>query len=551
MSATHELDAHTPTAEDAGRDTRRAWWVFVVAFVIRLAVAAAFLGGFDSLNSIRSMPVALNHDYIDIPYFPLIANWLGLSGLVDAHWVTAAKSLGVHVTTVPFGVFSKLLPCLADSLLAAWFTLDTRLSPRRRSLASWAYAACPLAFIIVCFQGQWDPVWILFALTALAVANMGEPSTRTRLVAGVLFALAVLLKPTPIFLLPLLFGRWRERRDSATWVRHAWPVVVGALTTMALAFAWFALEGIELSKNLHDVLDYSTTNNTVVAVGLARTSELNHFGDPTGFLRDLSIVLTLALVVGYHFTRRRIDPMAVAAAVFLVLPAIGGYNGQYLLWAVPFLLAAGRFRPFAIVSALSTFVVAAYCVFPRLWFGGGEETTFFFPVRHLQFLAIPDGAKGWLTSGTPPDIWRPISNLVLPVVMVVIAVMVLRPRPNDRGRASIGDRELLPRALTVNVPLVLTFVVAGVAYALGPFPGDARTVASHFTAQLRGYGIGALPRGLSLPSGTWWGSVLVLIPVLTMVWAVAVWVRGGPALGTPAPAASEPASAAAGVAVSS
>ena len=46
-------------------------------------------------------------------------------------------------------------------------------------------------------------------------------------------------------------------------------------------------------------------------------------------------------------------------------------------------------------------------------------------------------------------------------------------------------------------------------------------------AQLRGYGIAAIPTGLSLPSGSWWGSVLVLIPLLTIVWSVVVWVRAG------------------------
>ena len=56
--------------------------VFACAFAVRVALGAVFLGSNDNLSSIAYVPMAARHVPILLPYFPVIVNILGTSGLV-------------------------------------------------------------------------------------------------------------------------------------------------------------------------------------------------------------------------------------------------------------------------------------------------------------------------------------------------------------------------------------------------------------------------------------------------------------------------------------
>ena len=296
-----------------------------------------------------------------------------------------------------------------------------------------------------------------------------------------------------------------------------------------LSHWWWGLcpsdwRGSIFSKNAHFVLQYSATSKAVVVDGFSQISWLNHFGSTTVPLRDLSILVALFLIVRYHALRRRTDPMATAAAVLLVLPAIGGFNGQYLLWALPFLLLLGRFRMSVVHSTLSTLLIAGHNAIPGLWHGVNEETTFFTPIRPLAALAIPHSARNWLSSSTPPYFWRPLANFIVPVVMIAIALLILRsPASVPEGNDATASR-YARQALRINISLIVVFAVAIAIYTGGPYSGEALTLFSHNALQLRGYGVRGKLTGLGVGYGSW-PSVIILIPLFTAVWAVLLWRR--------------------------
>ncbi|HUI02747.1 MAG TPA: hypothetical protein VLZ77_04345 [Acidimicrobiales bacterium] len=500
--------------------------VFSVALLIRIVLAAVFLGTIDATGGVTAMPVAANHGYVAVPYFPLPANWLGLAGFLYGHWIGVARALGIDFTAVPIALVPKLFPCIADSLIATWFALDQRQSPAYRRRSAWMYATCPLPLLIVCSSGQWDSIWILAMITAIALSASTNASRGIRYGAGALFAFGLLVKPTPIVLLPLLFDRFRSRHSLAGYLRRIRPLVVSVVVALVVAFSWFALEGFDLPQNLHFVLNYSVYGPSgVSALGLSQLTFLQHLEQSTGIFRDLSVGAVAVVLLRYHLARRESDPMATAAAILLLVPAIGGINAQYLLWPLPFMLAARRFRVSVIYGALCAFLIFAYCVFSGVWVGGPtEETTFLLPLRPLQFLAIPDGAKAGLASGVAAAVLHPVFDVVLPVAMIALALWLLRPAPARSERPA-------PMAAGAQARLSLgavgVFVVSAIVYSLGPYPGLSAVIASHYGSALHGYalhghalhGLPALPADAA--SGTWWTSALVLAPALFVVWSIA------------------------------
>ena len=530
------MSALTATSNDTRSDTSRAMRVFAVALLIRLALAAIFLGYRDSLISITYMPVAARHGSFPLPYFPMIQNWTGLAALLDAHWISAARSLHVSDQLVPLALFQKLLPCLADSLLAAWFALDTRLSPLYRKRAAWIYALCPLAILVCSFRGQWDSVWMLFALTAFVVATRNNPSRRSQVVAGSLFALAVLVKPTPLILFPLLLTRLCDRKSIAIWWQSVRHIVFGFLATMAAAFLWFDIEGINLVKNIHRIIRYGGADQSTVPLGLTRITALNHFGNATHPLRNVAFLLALGVIAYFHFGRRRAHPMAAAAAVVLILPGVGGLDYQYMLWAIPFMIAAGRLRMSVVYGLVCALVDFLYGVSPGMWLiNPAEERYFLAPIKPLRFLAIPNGAKTWLAGSVPVDIWR-VLNFAMPALMVALAIVLVFGRQDGPPRVQMRQRDLLRRTAYINGPVVLLFAVSGVLYLLGPYLRDEALIQSHLVSQLHGYALrtAGYPRnvllldlattaGKAVDSGAWWGTALVLLPLASLMWGVFAW----------------------------
>jgi hypothetical protein len=215
--------------------------VFACAFAVRVALGAVFLGSNDNLSSIAYVPMAARHVPILLPYFPVIVNILGTSGLV----VTK-----LHF--VPIALVPKLIPCFADSLIAVWFLLDNRFERRFRRRAAWLYVFCPLPLILICINGQWDSMWVLPMLSALAMADLMKNATtsrrRTLLIIGALLAVAILSKPVAIITAGLVIPNFRSRKGTSDWLQECCLILIGFATTMGLFFAKFRLTAPTCTK---------------------------------------------------------------------------------------------------------------------------------------------------------------------------------------------------------------------------------------------------------------------------------------------------------------
>jgi hypothetical protein len=542
---THEYvdsDALLPPEGDSIAWKERPWVVFTSAFAVRVIIAAVFLGSCDTLDSIYHIAVGGAHRYFYLPYFPIIDNILGSSSLVASKF---------HF--LPIGLVPKLIPCLADSLIAVWFLMDNRFEKHYRRRAAWLYVFCPLPIILVCIQGQWDSLWVLPMVSALAMADLLRHTTKSRrrtlLLIGALLGIAIISKPVAIITAGLLVPNFRSRASTQGWIQECCLMLVGCATTMGLFFAKFAFDGTHLRQTLRDVISYGGAPgftifgpakfwylhliSTIPVPHNAATQELLVNTD----LRDLSIIYVLAIVLYQIFARTPLDSMTAAAAALLICPAVGGLAPQYLFWPLVFILASGRIRAAVAYALSASSIYFVFFLIPGASAAKGESATAYLPLRSLSFLGIPRSALDWFAnSPVALDIWNPFANLVVPVAMCGFGLYLLVSRTTPKYSAEESRLEPLRlRALRTSIPYVAALVISMVVYSVYTnvnltamfkmLDASVRRYAfihqifsaSYWSSTL--YFTSRSPWN-ALASGTWWGSILIIGPLLIALWGV-------------------------------
>jgi len=512
--------------------------VFVGAFTVRVFIATVFLGSCDLLDSLTNTSLAAAHGYFYLPYFPIIDNVLGSSSLVITK---------LHF--VPIGLVPKLIPCLADSLIAVWFLMDNRFEKPYRQRAAWFYVFCPLPLILVCMQGQWDSLWILPMVSALAMADLLKHATssrrRTLLTIGALLGIAILSKPVAIVTAGFLVPNFWNRKSTKDWIQECTLIVVGFVATMGLFFAKFALDGTNLHRNILNVLYYGGTPGFTI-FGPAKFYDLHaivttHRIFTEGAIgidfRDLSILYVLAIVLYQIFARMPLDTMTAAAAALLICPAVGGLAPQYLLWPLVFILASGRLRAAVMYALSASSLYFLFFLIPGASAANGESLAAYLPLRSLSFLGVPRSILEWFaTSSIPLDIWNPLADLVVPIAMCSFGIYLLVSRTTPRYAPEEGLLQPLDlRAIRTSIPYVSALLIATVVYS---FYSDHNLASMYATLDIgiRKYGFVHQIFNASvwsrtfyftsqspwkdLVSGTWWGSILILGPLLITLWGV-------------------------------
>lgn len=537
---------HTAASERAmiahGQGTAR-WQerpgaVFFSAFAVRVIIATVFLGSCDALNAIAVMPAAAAHEYFYLPYFPIIDNILGSSALVISK---------LHF--VPIGLVPKLIPCLADSLIAVWLLKDNRFDKHFRRRAAWLYVFCPLPIILICVEGQWDSMWVLPMVSALAMADLlKHPTTsrrRTLLIIGVLLGIAILSKPVALVTAGFLIPNFRNRTSTNDWIRECGLILIGFAATMGIFFSKFALDGTNLHRNIDNVISYAGTPGFTV-FGPARfwfvhnlsAHNLAHIeAVVTSDLRDLSIIYVLAIVLWQIFARVPLDKMTAAAAALLICPAVGGLAPQYLFWPLVFILASGRIRAAVLYALSASSIYFVFYLIPGASARGGESVAAYLPLRSLSFLGVPRSALDWFAnSSIVLDIWNPLANLIVPIAMCCFGLYLLVSRTTPEYAPEENHLQPLGlRAIRTCIPYIASLVIATVVYS---FYTNSNVNALYATLDsgARKYGFihpifnasywsesfyftSRSPWNALVP-GTWWGSILVVGPLLIVAWGL-------------------------------
>jgi hypothetical protein len=502
--------------------------VFVVSLFVRCVLAAIFLGGADSLNALSAIPLAASRTIFFLPYFPIVQNILG-----------ATTPLINHAQFVPVGLAVKLVPCLVDSLISVWLLQNNRFDRRYRRSSAWLYAFCPLPLILVCLSGQWDSLWVLPAVTALALSDLLVNATKARrttlLLIGALLGLAVLSKPAALIVAGLLFPSFRYRESVLGWIGDASLILTGASVTLVLFFLKFAANGVQIHQNIISAFEYGGQPDMTLfgPADLSIFDRLNtHQSSAAQDFRQLAIVYIIGIAVYQLVARHPIDRMSAAAAALLICPAIGGLAPQYLFWPFVFILASGRLRVASAYAVLSSsfYFFFFLILFPKAAYNIGA----LLPLRSLRFLGLPNVARRWFSSPAALDVWHSLANLIVPLAMCALGVYFLLSRRPTRSvpRAKSVEPLELPSLRTI-APYAVLMVLVVVAYGMASTHGASITISSiyhgvnryafahpiytwsHWKTTL--YWAAKRPYR-DLLNGSWWGTILLLGPLGIAAW---------------------------------
>ncbi|MGI9021596.1 MAG: glycosyltransferase 87 family protein [Solirubrobacterales bacterium] len=349
---------------------RQILWALIAGGVLaRLLLAFGWIGLAYDIESYALVVESLQgHDplslYVEMsagganrwPYPPGYFAWL-----LVADWVTVPGLLPFH------GLVH--LPSIAADAALAWIVqayLGDRGADERTRLAAAALVAFGPSFLFVSgYEGQLDTFAILPAVAAL-LAWERLPGGRRAPVAGLLIGAGAALKTVPFLLLLALLPLSRGRREGATLLACAVAV------PLVLLAPWLAAE----PQGTYDALRYSGVPglgglSLLAQPDLAEAWLVTDRFQVTGLtelLIDVRFAILVAAIaaVAAFLWRRRPEPATAALALWLTVFVFGvNFGPRYLVWALPFMLMAGRLREAALLQAVT--FPAAVLLATRLW----------------------------------------------------------------------------------------------------------------------------------------------------------------------------------------
>jgi hypothetical protein len=268
-----------------------------------------------------------------------------------AYVLGGQRALGLWLG-VPWEVIGRLVPVLADLGL---IPLVGALARERQALRRFQYACVPTALMVSALHAQITSVALLFIVAALLAVRAGRPA-----VAGGLLGMAVSVGNWPVLLLPaVLLGLAGLR---ARLVALAW--------TGAVPAAWFLSAPVFMDSTLADLPGMArgalSTRPLIGEWGWTVVLTGGDLDDRPGVARVGSLVLLTAVAAAVYWWRRA-DPVDVTLAVMLAFLVVTyRFGPQYLLWAVPLLIARPtRFAWTAIVTS-GAWAAAGYLLLSRL-----------------------------------------------------------------------------------------------------------------------------------------------------------------------------------------
>lgn len=261
----------------------------------------------------------------------------------------------------------RLPAILADAALAwlVWWGCARRGSEREGLIAAGLVALGPVFVAIAGYATQIDSVAILPAVGALLVWER-EGARHRAVAAGVLIGVAAAIKTVPLVMLLALLPSARSLREGATLVLAAAAVLVVVLAPFLLADPHGVL-GIRRYTGAPGLGGLSL----VLQPGLAQLWLIHPVAlsglESWLFVHHPSLLNAgLLLCAGGYLAVYRPPPRHAAAVLWLLVLAFGsGFFFQYLVWLLPFLLLAGRWRAaaalqLAVTPAMLLFYVTAW-----------------------------------------------------------------------------------------------------------------------------------------------------------------------------------------------
>ncbi len=302
--------------------------------------------------------------------------------------------------SAPPGYVLLKMPAILADLGLAWIagTLAERIAPLSirerlpvRPLVAAAVLFNPAFIMLSAVWGQVDAVPALFALWSLLLLFTGPPLLRRELVAFLLFALAIAVKPQAAFVLPVmlyaLYRRHLRRRSGSERTKGILSIALSAGLSLGLWFLTavpFGLGPMELvrfdrrSASLYPVTSENAFN-LWGAVGFGRPDASGDYvavaGIPALYFGMLALAFSIVVVMSraHRAIERgadegRILTLAAGIVSLLAFVLLTRMHERYMFYSLAFLAPLVFVRPLRVAFAALSVLFVVNLWYPYAFF---------------------------------------------------------------------------------------------------------------------------------------------------------------------------------------
>lgn len=253
---------------------------------------------------------------------------------------------------IPWSAAGRLVTAGADLVLVP---LVGRLAPERPALRRFQYACAPVALMVCAIHGQIEPVALALGIGALLTARRARANA-----TGLLLGLSITAGSWPVLLAPGVLIALRGSR--ARLAAAVWAVAIPAVFFLTTPYVvgesprFLRPEAKELLSTRPVVGDWGWST---WFTGGAQTL--------SGPIAKVGTILLVCALLAAIACWRRADPADLTLAMLLAFLAVTArFGSQYLLWAVPYLIARPTRGSRAALLAMSVWAAFGYLFMMRL-----------------------------------------------------------------------------------------------------------------------------------------------------------------------------------------
>jgi hypothetical protein len=290
----------------------------IMAFLLRAIIAFSFYGTYDvnSYQLVAHLLSAGKNVYVETTRYNYTPLWMFIIYLINH----VSEFLGIS-----FSSLIKLPIIICDvGIGLILFNLAGGTNLEKRFAVTFLYWFSPIAILISSYHGQFDSIWILFALLSLYAWDTKKG------LSNIFLSIGIAIKSVPIFFLPAYLVRLKSFQNKSKFAFIA--LVPSVIITLPFLLA---TPSAVIRNIINYRSEYGIWGMSLILDTLSKVNDLLH---KLNYYYKVSnvVILFIAILLITLITSKKGMLYALTLIVLTFFVVSSGFAIQYLLWLLPF-----------------------------------------------------------------------------------------------------------------------------------------------------------------------------------------------------------------------